>query len=250
MWTWLKDGTFWLIQWMQSFCGDWGLAIILITVIFRGVLYPITAKQNKASYNMQKMQPKIKEIQAKYADDQQRMGEEMQKIYAESHFNPLSGCLPMLLMMPIFLILYQTLQEHLDEAMTFYHILPSLSASASTAWASGFVAAIPYLIMLILFAVSTFIPMIMQGNMEKQTIIMGVVMAVMMLWIGWSAPAGVMLFWVTSSLIGIAQQMIILKVEKNKDKRLAAGAAEIVEVAPVEVHVERKVRKPKPSKKH
>lgn len=253
MWTWLKDGMFSIIQWMFTFCGDWGMAIILVTIIFRAILYPITSRQNKASYNMQKMQPKIKEIQARYANDQKRMGEEMQKIYAEEHFNPLSGCLPMLLMMPIFLILYQALQGHLEAEMTFYNLIPNLAWSLQTMWSYGVVVSIPYIILVVLFSISTFIPMIMQGNAEKTTLIMGAVMAVMMLWIGWAAPAGVMLFWITSSFIGIAQQMLIQKIMKDKDRKKleeAGSVAPIIEATPADVHVERRTRKPKPTKKH
>jgi len=91
--------------------------------------------------------------------------------------------------------------------------------------------------------------MLMTGNKDKNTIIMAAVMAIMMVWIGWSAPAGVMLYWVVSSFFGIFQQLIIYRVEKAKDKKLEE-ASEVIVVEPVKVDVERKVKKKKPSRKH
>lgn len=249
MWTWLKDATFWCIERVYNFCGDWGLAIIIITLIFRLLIYPITVRQMKSSYQMQKLQPKIKEIQAKYAGDPQRQQEEMQRIYAENKFNPLAGCLPMLLQMPIFIILYQTLREYIPDGASFYNLIPNLAMSLKEAWVGGLGEALPYLIVMILFVVSTFIPMLMQGNKDKNTIIMTVVMSLFMLWIGWSAPAGVMLYWAVSSFFGVFQQMIVRAVMKSKDAK-AEAESEVVVVEPVKVDVERKVKKKRPTKKH
>ena len=103
MWDAFKDLIFQIIQFFYDFCGDWGLAIIIVTVIFRVLISPLMHKQTKSSFQMQKVQPLMKEIQTKYADDPQRQQEEMQKLYAEVKFNPLAGCLPMLLQMPIFM---------------------------------------------------------------------------------------------------------------------------------------------------
>ena len=84
MWDAFLHGIFIVIDWFYGFAGDWGLAIILITILFRILIYPITRKQFKSTYQMQKMQPLIKEVQAKYAGDQARQNEEMQKIYKEA----------------------------------------------------------------------------------------------------------------------------------------------------------------------
>ena len=111
MWDAFKDLIFQIIQFFYNFCGDWGLAIIIVTVIFRVLISPLMHKQTKSSFQMQKVQPLMKEIQTKYADDPQRQQEEMQKLYAEVKFNPLAGCLPMLLQMPIFMALFQVLSE-------------------------------------------------------------------------------------------------------------------------------------------
>lgn len=246
MWTWCKDATFWCIQAVYGWCGDWGLAIIIITIIFRALIYPIASRQIKSSYSMQRIQPYVKEVQTKYADDPQKMNEEMMKIYADHHFNPLSGCLPMLLQMPIFIVLYQTLLQYLPANSCFYGLVPDLTIALKTTFSIGMVYSIPYIILVALFAISTLVPMLMMPNQEKQAKFMAIFMAVFMVWIGWSAPAGVMLYWDVSQIIGIAQQLITQKIMKSEDEKLEA---EQIIVEPVKVDVDRKVKKPKPTKK-
>ena len=97
MWDVFKDWIFDCIAFFANFLGDWGLAIIVITVIFRLLVAPIVHKQIKSTFQMQKVQPLMQEIQKKFADDPVRQNEEMQKLYAETKFNPLAGCVPMLI---------------------------------------------------------------------------------------------------------------------------------------------------------
>ena len=121
MWDAFKDAIFWCIDAMYGFVADWGLAIIIVTLILRLILFPLMQKQIRSSYRMQQFSPRIQEIQEKYADDQQRQAEEMQKVYAEIGFNPITGCLPLFLQMPIFVALFQVLQEmgSRTEGMTY-----------------------------------------------------------------------------------------------------------------------------------
>lgn len=256
MWDVFKDAIFYCIEFFYNFLYDWGLAIIVVTLIFRLCLFPLMQKQIKSSYRMQQFQPRLREIQEKYADDQQRQAEEMQKVYAEIGFNPITGCLPLLLQMPIFIALYQVLQEmgsRIGEgtAYSFYNILPDLVTSPSAMFSQGFGAFLPYLVLLILFAGCTFLPAVLQqwgtNNPQKnQTLIMMGVMTIFMLWIGWSSPTGVLLFWATSSIFGVAQQLITTRVFKRRD---AVAEAEVEVVKPVEVDVERKTKKKRPTKK-
>lgn len=255
MWDVFKDWIFDIIQFFYNFCGDWGLAIIIVTVIFRILISPLMHKQTKSTYGMQKIQPLIQELQTKYGDDQVRLQEEMQKLYAEVKFNPLAGCLPMLLQMPIFIALFQVLSEMgaRTEGTTyeFYNLVPSLVTTPSTAFTEGFGTFVPYLILMVIFAGATFLPMVLQqmGNKDNpqrnQTLIMSGVMSLFMLWISWGSPAGVLLFWGASSLLGIAQQQISMRIMKRRD----AEEAETIEVKPIEVDVTRKVKKPRPKKK-
>mgnify|MGYP000756957856 FL=1 len=109
MWDAFKDAIFICIEFFYNFVHDWGLAIVIVTLIFRLILFPLMQKQIKSTFQMQKFSPLMQEIQTKYADDKQRQSVEMQKLYAESGFNPLAGCLPMILQMPIFIALFQVL---------------------------------------------------------------------------------------------------------------------------------------------
>ena len=230
MWDAFKDLIFQIIQFFYDFCGDWGLAIIIVTVIFRVLISPLMHKQTKSSF-------------------------QMQKLYAEGKFNPLAGCLPMLLQMPIFMALFQVLSEMgaRTEGSTyeFYNLVPSLVERPSEAFAQGFGTFVPYLILMVVFAGATFLPMVLQqmnnkdSAQRKQMVIMSAVMSVFMLWISWGSPAGVLLFWGASSLIGLGQQQISMRIMKKRD----AEAAETIEVKPIEVDVTRKVKKPRPTKK-
>ena len=231
MWEVFKNWIFDIIQFFFGFCQDWGLAIIIVTIIFRVLISPLMHKQTKSSY-------------------------EMQKLYADAKFNPLAGCLPMLLQMPIFIALFQVLREMpnylgSDEGYQFFNLVPNLVMTPSGAVAGGFGTFLPYLILMIVFAGATFLPMILMQMGQKdnpqrnQTMIMAGVMSLFMLWISWSSPAGVLLFWGVSSIIGVCQQQISMRLMKKRD----AEKEETIEVKPIEVDVTRKAKKPRPKKK-
>lgn len=256
MWDAFKDWIYDCIHFFYNFLGDWGLAIIVITVIFRLIVAPIMHKQIKSSLQMQKVQPLMQEIQTRFANDPVRMNEEMQKLYAETKFNPLAGCLPMLLQMPIFLAMFQTLRElgvnHSQEVQyTFYGLVNDLTKMPADMFSQGFGAFFPYLVLMLVFAFATFLPMILQNlksdsPQRNQMLIMGAVMSLFMLWISWSSPAGVLLFWGASSVIGILQQQITTHFLKKQE---AAQEAVAAATRPVKVDVERKVKKKRPTKK-
>lgn len=254
MWEAFKDWIFQCIQFFYNFVGDWGLAIIIITIIFRLIIAPIMHSQSKSSYKMQKVQPLIQEVQQKYADDPVRQQEELQKIYAETKFNPMAGCLPMLLQIPIFMAMFQTLNEiqsfTTGTQFSFYGLIGDLTMTPATAWGLGFGGFIPYLILMLVFAFATFLPMLIQnrnteGPQHSMTLAMGVIMTIFMLWISWSSPAGVLLFWGVSSLIGILQ----MQWTKSRMQREDAKAEKEIEVKPVKVDVERRVQKKRQHKK-
>ncbi|MCF0232294.1 MAG: YidC/Oxa1 family membrane protein insertase [Enterococcus sp.] len=259
MWDVIKEGIYQIFNFFYLLVGDWGLAIIIFTIIFRLCLTPLVHKQSKSSYAMRKMQPEMNRIKEMYADDKQRQSQEMQKVYQETKFNPLTGCIPMLIQMPIFFALFQVLRE-IDQyvpdtsVLRFYDILPDLTASPSYMVENfGFVSAIPYIIILIIFAGATFVPMlIMQpaggmGNSKKQTYLTAGIMSIMMLWFGWGSPGGVLLYWGTSSLLGIFQQQLSMKLMERKDA--IEEAKKPVELKPVQVNVVRKEKKKRPTKK-
>lgn len=239
MWNSFKDLIFLLLQQIEAFTGDWGLAIVILTVLMRLVLWPITAKQVKATYDMQKVQPEMKRIQAKYADDKEKQNEEMMKLYAEHKVNPFASCLPMLLQMPIFIALYQVLggtpekpgqlMQHLADTGvgSFFGIIPNLSLAPSAVFKSGnYMMFVPYLLLIVIFGLSAWLPQALMPGEKSQKMI-GLYMGVFLLFVGWGVPAGVLLYWDTSSLLQIIQQQITQKALKTATDG-GSGSGEIV----------------------
>lgn len=252
MWDWFINLLTAILDGIHAFCGDWGLSIIILTLIIRILLTPLQTKSIRSSVQMQILQPKMKEIQELYADDPMRQQQELRKIYSEHKFNPLGGCLPLFLQMPVFFALFSALKL-LPAGASFYNIFPDLSAIVSQTVATiGPVAAWAYITADVLFGVLTLIPMVInmqnaQGGSQKSSLIMGVVMAGFMMWIGWgSVPVGVLLYYITSALWGVIQQVTITKHLTNKYKK---EEEERLKNAPVQVNVVRKEAKPRPKKK-
>lgn len=257
----LWDVILWAIAWavdlFYRFAQDWGLAIILFTLVFRLIMMPLMTSQTRSSYMTQKMQPKLKEIQTKFEGDPVRIQEETQKLYTEAKFNPLLGCVPMLIQMPIFIALFQVLRNissfmvYPPEEFHFYNIIPNLLMTPSDAWEQGWAVFIPYLVLIIIFVGATFLPMLlMQRNNDpkqrNQMLMMSIIMSVMMLFVSWGSPAGVLLFWGVSGIIAVIIQQSYMHYLRRKDEQ---AGEEIIEVAPVKVEVERKVKKKRPTKK-
>ena len=224
-------------------------------LIVRIILTPLLLKSTKATARMQVLQPKMMEIQEKYADDPQRQAEELQKFYSENKFNPMAGCLPLLIQMPILFALFTLLrnlpQYFNDGTFSFFNILPDLTASPATSLAEGFTAGLPYLIALILFSVLTLIPQLMQsrnqtGAQAQSMRMMSVVMTLMMLFVGWGLPAGVLLYYDVSTLWQVVQQLFVTQKVIEKAK---AEEEERMANAPIQVDVVRRERKPRPHKK-
>ena len=235
---------------------DWGLAIILFTIVFRLIMLPLMRSQTRSSFMMNKMQPKLQEVQAKFSNDPVRLQQETQQLYADAHFNPLMGCIPLLIQMPIFIALFQVLrniQNFLPQytSFTFYNIVPNLLETPSEAWEEGLAAFVPYAVLIIIFVGMTFLPMLLQqrnnnSQQKNQMYMMSIIMGVMMAFISWSSPAGVLLFWGVSGLIATAFQQWYTSHLRRKDE---AEEAEVIDVKPVKVEVERKVKKKRPTKK-
>ena len=252
MWDWIINIIAQVLTWIQGLVGDWGLAIIILTAVIRLVLTPLTVSSTRSTARMQVLQPKMQEIQERYADDPQRMNEEMQKFYSENKFNPLGGCLPVLIQMPVFFSLFSVLRDRLPEEAHFYGIFDSLAMSPSQAVSTfGWAGAWVFLLFLVLFGALTLVPMLLnqtgqEGAQASQMKVMGGVMALMMMWFGWSVPIGVVLYYVTSSAWGVVQQVFITRKVLEKAK---VEEAERMKNQPVVVDVVRKERKARPRKK-
>ncbi|WP_325062665.1 YidC/Oxa1 family membrane protein insertase [Olegusella massiliensis] len=216
MWDWFVRFLYQILDSLAGLTGDWGIAVIVLTVIIRIILVPLMTKSTASSAKMQALQPLMKDIQERYADDPERQAKEMQKFYADNKFNPLGGCLPILLQMPVFFALF-TVARQVPKTAHFLSILPSLSASAASTLASGgSSAAAIYIFLVLLFGVLTLVPMLMNaGNtpeeQRNQMIIMGVGMALMMVWVGWGLPAAVILYYDTSAIWQVIQQKLVMQ---------------------------------------
>jgi len=210
LWTQFQALIFAALVWLEQLTGDWGVAIILLTIAIRILILPLTIKQTKSMAELQRIQPKIKELQAKYKDDKEKLQEETLKFYSENKVNPFGGCLPMLLQMPIFFALFAVLRSKVPSTASFLGIIPNLSLMPKDVFADqGLVAVIPYAILVILFAVSIWLPQALMPG-DKQQKMIGAYMAIVMLWFGWSSPAGVLLYWDVSSIWGVAQQQLTM----------------------------------------
>jgi YidC/Oxa1 family membrane protein insertase len=244
IWGQFKDIIFQLLVTIEGVVGDWGMAIIVLTVLVRLLLMPLTIKQTKSMYELQRIQPKIKELQKKYKDDKEKLQEETLKFYQDNKVNPFGGCLPLLLQMPLLIALYQVLGgtagkpgvmiQYLQDQGTvgkFYFLIPDIAKTPSVVFSTeGILAAIPYIILVVLFALSVWLPQALMPG-ERQQKMIGAYMAVVMLFFGWSAPAGVLLYWDVSSIWGVAQQQITMAAMKRSHAEAESPALAEAEIA-------------------
>ena len=251
MWDWLVNIIFWVLQLIQSVAQDWGLSIIILTVLIRLILTPLTIKSTKSTAKMQVLQPKLQQIQERYADDPQRQAEELQKFYSQNKFNPLGGCLPLILQMPVFFALFSVLRDRIPDGGSFFGIIPELAGTPGGMFATDPVAAIPYLIVVALFGILTLVPQLINtknqtGAQASSMRTTAIIMAVFMVIVGWNLPAGVLLYYDTSSAWGVVQQLFITRRVMDKFK---ADEEERLANAPIEVDVVRREKKQRPHKK-
>ena len=239
-----------VLEFLVGIVGDWGVAIIILTIFIRLLLLPLSVKQAESSTKISLLQPKLNAIQERYADDPTRQVEEMRKIYAENDFNPVSGCLPMLIQMPIMIGLFRTLKS-LPSGLNFLNLVPDLSTSAADAFkASGVIGAIPYFVLVVLFGVLIFLPMLMQPSADpsqrSSMVMTSGIMAVVFTVLGWTLPAGVLLYYDTSSAWGVIQQRLVTNRVRES---ILSKERERLEAAGPQVDVIRKERKSRPKKK-
>lgn len=191
---------------------SYGLAIILLTVVIKMILYPLTVKQVKSMKAMQELQPKMKKIQEKYKDNPQVLQQKIAALYKDAGVNPLAGCLPLLIQMPILMGMYYSLYNfHFQEGMEAFAWLPSLSQPD------------PLYILPILSALTTFIQQKQTTTEMNQQ--MKIMMTVMPLFIGWISlqfPSGLVLYWVTMNVTQIVQQWWMYRGDDSKTKKEAA----------------------------
>ena len=190
---------------------SYGAAIILLTILIKMILYPLTVKQVKSMKAMQELSPKMKKIQEKYKDNPQVLQQKIAALYKESGVNPLAGCLPLLVQMPILMGMYYAL---------FNFTYPSAEA-AQFLWLPTMSEPDPLYILPVLSALTTFLQQKQTTTEMNQQ--MKIMMTVMPLFIGWISlnfPSGLVLYWVTMNIVQITQQWWMYR---NDDKKKEAA---------------------------
>ncbi|ELY5816303.1 membrane protein insertase YidC [Cronobacter turicensis] len=202
-WLWfISQPLFKLLKWIHSFLGNWGFSIIAITFIVRGVMYPLTKAQYTSMAKMRLLQPKIQAMRERLGDDKQRMSQEMMALYKAEKVNPLGGCFPLLIQMPIFLALYYMLMGSVE-----------LRHAPFALWIHDLSAQDPYYILPILMGATMFFiqkmsPTTVTDPMQQKIMtFMPVIFTVFFLWF----PSGLVLYYIVSNLVTILQQQLIYR---------------------------------------
>jgi YidC/Oxa1 family membrane protein insertase len=198
---WLAKPLFWLLTLIQSFVINWGVSIILIVVCVKAIFFKLSAASYRSMAKMRKFGPEIAKLKEQFGDDRQKMSQEMMSLYKKEKINPLGGCLPILVQMPVFLSLYWVLMESVE-----------LRHAPFFLWIDDLSAMDPYFVLPILMGISMLgqqmlnptPPDPMQARIMK---IMPIAFTFFFLWF----PSGLVLYWVCNNTLSIVQQYIITK---------------------------------------
>ncbi len=203
----------WFLSFLYSFIPSWGLVIIIFSIILKTLLYPLTHKSFESTTKMQKIQPLTKELQAKYKGDPQKMNAELKKLYKEHGVNPLGGCLPMLLQMPVIFALYPLLRYSISLRQASFGWLPDLS-EPDPIWALPLLMAVFMFVQQKLMSPSKKNLEEMddkqKAQMQTQKMML-YFMPIMMFFIFKGLSSGLVLYWTVFSIIGSIQQYFIKK---------------------------------------
>lgn len=217
---WLSSAFAWFLKWLHSYIRNYGVVIIIFSLLLKLILHPLSHKQLDSSLKMQRIQPQVQEIQKKYKGDPKRMQTELSQLYKDAGTSPLSGCLPLILQMPIFFSLYSVLRYSLD--MRNAHFV---------GWLKDLSEPDPYMILPIIMGIFMVLQSLLmrppQQNIdqmdEKQKAaaqsakMMTWIMPVMMFFIFRNMPAGLVLYWTVFNIFSVVQQYYLQKHLKKKE---------------------------------
>ena len=209
----LGGALFWVLNAIHGLVGNWGWAIIGLVLVIKLLMYPLSAAQYKSMARMRKFQPRIEQLKERYGDDKQKFQMAMMELYKKEKINPVGGCLPLLLQMPVFLALYWVLLESVE-----------LRHAPWIGWITNLTAPDPFFILpviniAVMWATQKLSPMPGVDPMQKRMMqMMPLVFGVMMVFF----PAGLVLYWVTNGALGLLQQWWMMKRYGDKP---AAGTA-------------------------
>jgi YidC/Oxa1 family membrane protein insertase len=212
----LAEPLFALLRFVYKFVGNWGLTIIIVTIQMNLLFYKLTETSGRSMAKMRAISPRIKNIQEQYKDDREQLAKKMMELYKREKINPLAGCLPILVQIPVFLAFYWVLLESVEMRQApFFGWIQDLSSKD------------PYFILPILMGAGMFAqfklnPAPPDPMQAKMFAIMPIIMTVMMAWF----PAGLVLYWLTNTLLSIAQQWNINRVVELESKKGAHRATD------------------------
>ena len=210
----LSNPLFHLLQWVHKYVQNWGVTIIIVTILLKLLFYKLTEKSGRSMAKMRAIAPRIKAIQERYKDDREQLAKQTMELYKREKINPVAGCLPILVQIPVFLAFYWVLLESVEMRQApFFGWIQDLSSKD------------PYFILPILMGFGMFAqfklnPAPPDPMQAKMFAFMPVIMTVMMAWF----PAGLVLYWLTNTLLSIAQQWQINRVVLAEAKKSGSTA--------------------------
>lgn len=227
--SWLEAILKWCLETLHKVISNWGICIIVLTIILRILMFPLSMKQSTSSVKMQQLQPKLQAIQKKYEGDPQKLQQETSKLYQEAGYNPASGCLPMLFQFLVIIAMYNLFNNYFefrgasfipgwipdltegDSVYTFKFNIPLLGNTLR-------LLPIIYVATQILSGIITqkTNPTTGNGQTEKTMKFMTYGMPFMFFFIFYSAPSGLLLYWLTSNILQVGQQILINKIMAKK----------------------------------
>lgn len=215
-WLWfIAQPLFLLLDWIHGFVGNWGVAIILVTVVIKLAFYKLSATAYRSMANMRRVAPKLTRIKEECGDDRQKLSQAMMELYRKEKINPMGGCLPILVQMPVFIALYWMLLESVE-----------LRHAPFMLWIADLSMKDPYFVLPILMGVSMFLqqmlnptpPDPMQAKIMKM---LPVIFTFFFLFF----PAGLVLYWLVNNILSILQQWYITHKIESEDKAREKAAS-------------------------
>lgn len=200
----IAKGLLWLLEFFQQYTHNWGLSIIMLTIVIKAVFWPLTAKSYSSMEKMKKLQPMMASIREKYKDNKEAMNKEVMALYKTYGVNPASGCVPILVQLPVFFGLYQALLTSIElRHAPFITYLPG----TDLIWLADLSAKDPYYITPIIMGITMFLqqrmsPPATDPTQQKIMMFLPIVFTALFL----SFPSGLVVYWLVNNILSIAQQ--------------------------------------------
>ena len=201
----IANPLFTALSWLHKLVGNWGWAIILLTIVIKALFYPLSAASYRSMGKMRKLQPRLQTLKERYKDDRQKFQMEMMALYKKEKVNPAGGCLPMLIQIPVFIALYWVLLESVE-----------MRHAPFALWWQDLSAKDPYYVLPVLMGLSMFFmqklnPAPMDDIQKKVFMIMPFALTFLFM----TFPQGLVLYWVVNNLLTMAQQWYNYKQQEN-----------------------------------